>query len=148
MNLKLMQYWQLCEKRKSMNNLLFILTAMQSSACPTPEMINWTHESWNELDRTTYARALKHCEQLFNGEAPCMKKFIKKKRSTYYVICGAKRGHTVGDARFSNHYWYSIVPSEVQGEHDCEATGAAAPVERCGSTCPSGFPTNIFGGKG
>ncbi len=42
---------------------------------------------WTDYDQETLERASKRCAEIYE-DAPCLKRFVKKKELTYNAICG------------------------------------------------------------
>lgn len=59
-----------------------------AKSCPKTILKGWDNESEMTIpDRSAYARAKKHCGQLYK-QSPCLKVFEKVSFQNYYAICG------------------------------------------------------------
>jgi len=60
---------------------------MFSLICVAPILINLSKEPWIDHDFKILKRVKTRCQNYYK-DAPCVKKFIKKKPRSYNVICG------------------------------------------------------------
>lgn len=65
-------------------NTLILLALV---ACPKTIFENQSKFNWNDEDFKVYEKARIRCGEIYK-ESPCVKKFIKRDKQDYSVVCG------------------------------------------------------------
>ncbi len=126
-----------------MHSFFLFLNIM--SGCPATTVVDWTHDSWELLDSQTYQRATQQCVVKFGSDAPCLKKFIKKEKGTYYAICG-RANSKVPSSIDNNVNWFLIREGEISVHESSQSRSKGPSCNGREGTCPY-KPNTGRGGK-
>lgn len=69
-------------------DLIFLLFSL---SCAETKIINESKYPWNKKDDYQLEYSKKRCKQIYKS-SPCLKTFIKRKKRTYWAICGKENG--------------------------------------------------------